>query len=322
MPLNIFKRSKPETDLETKEDTQKQKQTQDLDDIKETLTRLADRLERIEAKVDLVATKADRLDLIESKVDLVATKADRQAVLISLEGKQVPDEEDLNKAAKEKVETDSKNTPKKETDGGSRVPSIFNSRDKTDTKNTPSFHIGANKDAKNTPSFYIPAKKRCFRSRIRDSGGRGGGGPSSDGIFSSNFRDGGGGGPSSDGGNGEIFGGNDDQTIIVKGFNRFLREDDVKSALSKHFSSCGEITSIVVPTDQVTRGTKGCAYIQLKEGVEKALKLNGSDMEGLNLVVEKVVPTGAVGSRFGPSGKESQWQYSYRCNGLGQCSFC
>ncbi|VVA95090.1 unnamed protein product [Arabis nemorensis] len=78
------------------------------------------------------------------------------------------------------------------------------------------------------------------------------------------------------------------KTIIVKGFDFFLPEDDIKSALSKYFSSCGEITSVIVPTDDETGAVIGCAYIHLKEGVEKALKLSGSYLGGWNLVVEKV----------------------------------
>ncbi|KFK29853.1 hypothetical protein AALP_AA7G187400 [Arabis alpina] len=84
------------------------------------------------------------------------------------------------------------------------------------------------------------------------------------------------------------IGGNDDQTIIVKGFDSLLPEDDIKSALR-------------------------CAYIELKEGVEKALKLNGSYLGGWNLVVEKV---SRITDR---SGKESDWPYPYRCKGLRAC---
>ncbi|KFK41492.1 hypothetical protein AALP_AA2G137300 [Arabis alpina] len=313
--MNIFKRSKPETALETEVDMKKQKQTsQDLNDIKETLTRLADRLEQIEAKVELVATKADliesKVDLFVSKVDLLATKADLQAALISPAGKQVLD---LNKAAKEEDETDSKNTPKKKTDGGSRSP--WSSFHFGDAKNTtkkesdggiggslPYYDFGDDTDTKNSPFSSNSdfggdtyTEDSCFSPRLGfgGSGGRfsssfgfndvnsGGLFPfglpantdSKNSLFSSKFCEG-------DSG--------DDQTIIAKEFDYWLPEDDIKKALSKHFTSCGEITSVVVPTDPKTGATKGYAYIQIKEGVEKALKLNGSEMGGCNLVVERL----------------------------------
>ncbi|KFK23931.1 hypothetical protein AALP_AAs47265U000200 [Arabis alpina] len=82
----------------------------------------------------------------------------------------------------------------------------------------------------------------------------------SGGPWSSNFRDGSYGGPWSSNFQAEsrkraayntppqsrIFGGSDDQTIIVKGFDSSLPGDDIKSELSKYFSSCGEIISLVV----------------------------------------------------------------------------
>ncbi|VVB06866.1 unnamed protein product [Arabis nemorensis] len=99
-----------------------------------------------------------------------------------------------------------------------------------------------------------------------------------------------------------VSGGNDDQTVIVKGFDSSLPESYIKSLLN-----------------QVSGAATGCAYVHLKEGVDKALKLNGSYMGGWKLVVEKATP---VGERVGPSGGEGQWPYPYRCNGLRQCSFC
>ncbi|KFK41567.1 hypothetical protein AALP_AA2G146000 [Arabis alpina] len=133
------------------------------------------------------------------------------------------------------------------------------------------------------------------------------------------------------------IGGNDDQTIIVKGFDSSLHEGDIKSELNKYFSLCGEITSVVVPTDTETGAVIGCAYIELKEGVEKALKLNGSYLKGWKLVVEKVSRISDLGGRSGrgghwpypypsgPSGRGGRggpWRHPYRCHGLGFCGFC
>ncbi|KFK41695.1 hypothetical protein AALP_AA2G161100 [Arabis alpina] len=124
------------------------------------------------------------------------------------------------------------------------------------------------------------------------------------------------------------IGGNDDQTIIVKGFDSSLPEDDIKRALSTYFSSCGEIISVIVAKDPATRTHIGCAYIELKEGIEKALKLSGSNLGGWNLLVKKATPipisdVGGPSSRGGhwpyPNGR---WPYRYRCDLLRVCKFC
>lgn len=60
-----------------------------------------------------------------------------------------------------------------------------------------------------------------------------------------NFKSGGGGG----------------QSIFVKGFDSSLPEEDIKSALTKHFSSCGEITRVSVPCDRETGSSKGFVTI-------------------------------------------------------------
>lgn len=56
-----------------------------------------------------------------------------------------------------------------------------------------------------------------------------------------NFRSGGGGG----------------QSIFVKGFDSSLPEEDIKSKLSEHFASCGEITRVSVPCDRESGASKG-----------------------------------------------------------------
>ncbi|VVB03503.1 unnamed protein product [Arabis nemorensis] len=60
-----------------------------------------------------------------------------------------------------------------------------------------------------------------------------------------------------------IFGGgyDDDQTIIVKGFDTRLTEYQIKNVLRQYFRSCGEIIRVVVPTDQETGVVIGWAYI-------------------------------------------------------------
>lgn len=121
-------------------------------------------------------------------------------------------------------------------------------------------------------------------------------------VLFGKFRNGGGGGGS------EVF---------VKGFDSSLPVNDIKSALSEHFASCGEITRVSVPVDRETGGSRGCvtlltplcchhflkgmltnffvffyriAYLEFKEGTEKAFELNGSEMGGWNLVVDEPRP--------------------------------
>ncbi|VVA93791.1 unnamed protein product [Arabis nemorensis] len=130
----------------------------------------------------------------------------------------------------------------------------------------------------------------------------------------------------------------DDEKVIyftshssyVLRFDSSLPEHDIKTALSKHFGSCGEITRVSVPRDHETAAIKGFAYIDMKEeGVKKALELNGSDMTGSELVVEKVIPRdiyrsggesfGRVGGRFGNVGGRFA---GGRCGGLQRCGRC
>ncbi|KFK25167.1 hypothetical protein AALP_AA8G075100 [Arabis alpina] len=228
-------------------------------------------LQRIQAKVDLLATKNDWI------VDLLATKADLQVIF---EGKQVH--------ALAKAVSNIK---------GSYInSSSSNSAGKNEEDDKPS-----KKKAK------TDTKKKAKKESDSGSGGH----------WPSNFhKSGRGSSPRT------VDFGDDDQTIIVKGIDSSLREDDIERALSKYFSSCGEITCVTVATDPVTGAAIGCAYIHLKKGVEKALKLSGSYLGGWNLVVDKVSPIGEVGGRFGPSGRVGHWTFPYRCNGLGHCGGC
>ncbi|CAA7039248.1 unnamed protein product [Microthlaspi erraticum] len=99
--------------------------------------------------------------------------------------------------------------------------------------------------------------------------------------------------------------------VFVKGFDRSLPEKDIKSALSEHFASCGEISEISVLCDRETGASIGIAFIVFKDGADKAYELNGSDLGGRNLIVGKPKPkdnTGGFhsgrrgGGRFNSSG--------------------
>ena len=59
-------------------------------------------------------------------------------------------------------------------------------------------------------------------------------------------------------------GGEDDggTTIFVKGFDRSLGEEDVRSALTEAFGECGEVTQVRLPMDRETGELKGIGFIE------------------------------------------------------------
>ncbi|KAL1217584.1 Nucleolin 2 [Cardamine amara subsp. amara] len=63
--------------------------------------------------------------------------------------------------------------------------------------------------------------------------------------------------------------GNNRYTIFVWGFRCSLSRDDVKSALKKHFGSCGQITRVFVPIECKTGSPLGFAFVDLSD-VKKA----------------------------------------------------
>ncbi|CAA7405407.1 unnamed protein product [Spirodela intermedia] len=97
--------------------------------------------------------------------------------------------------------------------------------------------------------------------------------------------------------------GSESQTVFIKGFDRSLDEDQVRSSLEQHFGSCGEITRISVPKDYETGGPKGIAYIDFKDkdAFNGALELNGSALGDYYLTVDEAKPRGDSGS-FGSGG--------------------
>ncbi|KAF3606393.1 hypothetical protein DY000_02047525 [Brassica cretica] len=78
---------------------------------------------------------------------------------------------------------------------------------------------------------------------------------------------------------------NNDETIFVKGFPHLRPRDEIKNELSNIFGSCGKIISVFVPMQCGTCVPLGFAFINLLNGKEKALKLNGSYMGGRKLKV-------------------------------------
>ena len=62
-------------------------------------------------------------------------------------------------------------------------------------------------------------------------------------------------------GNNSRSGGGGGQEVFVKGFDSSLAPNDIKSALTEHFASCGEITRVSVPVDRETGGSRGCVTL-------------------------------------------------------------
>ncbi|VFQ82346.1 unnamed protein product [Cuscuta campestris] len=92
-------------------------------------------------------------------------------------------------------------------------------------------------------------------------------------------------------------------TIFVRGFDKNDSEEEVRSALEKHFGSCGEIKDTRLPTEHGS--LKGMAYIEFarSEAVNKALKLNDSKLGSNTLQVEEAKPRGdSGGGRSGGRG--------------------
>ncbi|ONK65167.1 uncharacterized protein A4U43_C07F34380 [Asparagus officinalis] len=97
------------------------------------------------------------------------------------------------------------------------------------------------------------------------------------------------------------------QTIFVKGFDKSLGEDGVRSALQEHFGSCGQISRLSIPPDFETGAPKGMAYIDFKDqdAISQALELNGSDLGGYTLTVDEAKPRGESRDGGGWSGGRS-----------------
>ncbi|KAG7580344.1 RNA-binding domain superfamily [Arabidopsis suecica] len=77
-----------------------------------------------------------------------------------------------------------------------------------------------------------------------------------------------------------------ERELIVSGYDSSLPEIDLQIGLSKHFSSCGEVTGVtILPTCR-----KATIFIREEGAAEKALELSGRDMGGWNITVECVMP--------------------------------
>uniref|UniRef100_A0A1J3HPI4 Nucleolin 1 n=1 Tax=Noccaea caerulescens TaxID=107243 RepID=A0A1J3HPI4_NOCCA len=75
------------------------------------------------------------------------------------------------------------------------------------------------------------------------------------------------------------------QTIFVKGFDCSFPREEIRSTLIKHFSSCGEVVTVFIPFHCKTGSPLGFAFINMVEYPHKALKLDGSCLQGQRLLV-------------------------------------
>ncbi|XP_028766984.1 nucleolin 1 isoform X3 [Neltuma alba] len=93
-------------------------------------------------------------------------------------------------------------------------------------------------------------------------------------------------------GNTENSGSVESQTVFVRGFDTSLREDEIRTSLGEHFSSCGLISRISIARDYDTGSTKGYAWVDFMDidGLNKALELDGTEVGGYVLSVEKRRP--------------------------------
>lgn len=60
--------------------------------------------------------------------------------------------------------------------------------------------------------------------------------------------------------------------------------------LASFFGQCGTVTNVTLITDRETGRSKGFGFVELEEGGEEALQLNGSEFGGRKLIIEKARP--------------------------------
>ncbi|XP_019092519.1 PREDICTED: nucleolin 2-like [Camelina sativa] len=87
--------------------------------------------------------------------------------------------------------------------------------------------------------------------------------------------------------------------ISVEGYDTSLYAYDVKLALRKHFSSCGDVTYVNVPKnfEKGTLHRYAFLHIDGEGALEKALQLSGSDVKGAGwrvFVKESPMPCGGI----------------------------
>ena len=90
-------------------------------------------------------------------------------------------------------------------------------------------------------------------------------------------------------------------TIFVKGFDKYLGEEEVRKQLTDAFSQYGTVNGVRLPSDRETGDLKGIGYIEFASAEEKeaACELNGQEAAGGWL---KVDPNPGAPQRSGGGG--------------------
>ncbi|KAG5402918.1 hypothetical protein IGI04_009037 [Brassica rapa subsp. trilocularis] len=84
--------------------------------------------------------------------------------------------------------------------------------------------------------------------------------------------------------------------VSIRGYDNSLPSNDIKSALTKHFASCGEITDVFVLK------RRAIIYFFGWHAISKAVELSGSNVGGCELVVKALpVPKRNLGPPPPPS---------------------
>lgn len=95
-------------------------------------------------------------------------------------------------------------------------------------------------------------------------------------------------------------------TLFVKGFDKYLGEDEVRNQLTEAFGAFGEVQNIRLPTDRETGELKGFGYVQFAtvEEKNKAAELDGQEAAGgwLKVDVNSSSTPGGAGGRGGGRG--------------------
>jgi len=88
-------------------------------------------------------------------------------------------------------------------------------------------------------------------------------------------------------------------TLFVKGFDKYLGEEEVRKQLSDAFGAYGTVNGVRLPTDRETGELKGIGYVEFGNVEEKnsAVELDGQEVAGGWLKVDPNPGTPSSGGR-------------------------
>ena len=93
-------------------------------------------------------------------------------------------------------------------------------------------------------------------------------------------------------------------TLFVKGFDKYLGEEEVRRQLSEAFGEYGQVNGVRLPSDRETGELKGIGYVEFASVEEKnaAAELDGQEAAGGWLKVDLNPGTPSSGGRGGRDG--------------------